>query len=315
LNKTIVLLFILASTVCLSHAQSYSDLISEAYKLYQAEEYEQSKVKYEQAFLLDDKNADDSYNGACSAALAGDAKSAISMLESSVRNGWSNPNWLQEDEDLKSLHERDKWDAIVAKATKNLEEIEAKYNKPLRADLLKIYDDDQIVRRVVMKMAKEFGWDNPKLDSIKQVMSHLDSVNTIKVVNIINDYGWVAKELVGERGNTAIFLVIQHADLDIQVKYLPMMRIAVKEGNARPQSLALLEDRVALGQGKRQIYGSQIKRDSLTNQFYVAPMIDPDNVDQRRAEVGLRTIAEYVIGFGVIWDVDKHKERIAKNEN
>ena len=40
-----------------------------------------------------------------------------------------------------------------------------------------------------------------------------------------------------------------------------MMRKAVKEGLARATSLALLEDRVALGKGELQIYGSQIGTD------------------------------------------------------
>lgn len=38
------------------------------------------------------------------------------------------------------------------------------------------------------------------------------------------------------------------------------MREAVEKNNARASSLALLEDRVAMRKGGKQIYGSQIKR-------------------------------------------------------
>ncbi len=93
-----------------------------------------------------------------------------------------------------------------------------------------------------------------------------------------------------------------------------MMRAAVKKGNANASSLALLEDRVALHQGKRQIYGSQIHTDKETPEMYVAPLIDPENVDKRRAEVGLGKLADYVSHWDLVWDIEKHKERIAKIE-
>lgn len=45
---------------------------------------------------------------------------------------------------------------------------------------------------------------------------------------------------------------------------------------------------MALGEGRKQTYGSQIGFDESTNKYYVLPLEDPDRVDQRRASVGLR---------------------------
>jgi len=92
------------------------------------------------------------------------------------------------------------------------------------------------------------------------------------------------------------------------------MREAVTKGNARASSLALLEDRVALGQGKKQIYGSQIGRNIETGEFYVSPLQDPDNVDKRRAEVGLSTLQEYVSNWNITWDVEKYKKELPEIE-
>ena len=64
---------------------------------------------------------------------------------------------------------------------------------------------------------------------------------------------------------------------------------------------------------KGQIYGSQIGRDQETGEYFVSPLIDPENVDKRRAEVGLGTISEYVAIWDMTWDVEKHKERTKKN--
>lgn len=63
---------------------------------------------------------------------------------------------------------------------------------------------------------------------------------------------------------------------------------------AKGSQLALLEDRVALGQGKKQMYGSQIHRNNQTGKYFVAPIEDESNVNKRRASVGLEPLEEYV---------------------
>ena len=142
-----------------------------------------------------------------------------------------------------------------------------------------------------------------------------DSVNLIKIKKILDERGWLGEDVIGKKGNWTLFGVIQHSDIETQLKYLPMMRDAVKKGNASARSLALLEDRVALRQGKRQIYGSQIHTDKDTKEKYVAPLIDPENVDIRRSEVGLGTLSDYVSRWNITWDVEKHKERTIKIES
>ncbi len=131
----------------------------------------------------------------------------------------------------------------------------------------------------------------------------------LNVKAILDQYGWVGEDKVGPQANTTLFLVIQHADLATQQTYLPMMRKAVADKKAEPSALALLEDRVALGEKRRQTYGSQIGEDS-TGTAYVLPLADPDNVDKRRAEVGLTPLAEYVKHWGIKWDVDDYKKQL-----
>ena len=121
-------------------------------------------------------------------------------------------------------------------------------------------------------------------------------------------YGWLGSDKIGKTGSSALFLVIQHSELETQVKYLPMMREAVTNNRASASSLALLEDRVALRQGKRQIYGSQISHNPQTNKYIIQPLEDPDNVDKRRAEVGLSSLAEYVNNWNIKWDVEQYKK-------
>lgn len=89
-----------------------------------------------------------------------------------------------------------------------------------------------------------------------------------------------------------------------------MMRDAVAKGNASARSLAMQEDRVVLRKGERQIYGSKVKRDPETGEIYISPLRDPENVDKRRAEVGLGPMKEYASRFDIEWDVEKYKKKL-----
>jgi hypothetical protein len=60
--------------------------------------------------------------------------------------------------------------------------------------------------------------------------------------------------------------------------------------------------------GLPQTYGSQITMDNETGKQIVYEIKDPEYVDQRRREVGLGPIAEYVKRWGIEWKVVQ-KER------
>ena len=181
-----------------------------------------------------------------------------------------------------------------------------KLDKHLVAILDTIFEDDQKVRTGLGKVISF---------AERDLMNIVDSINTIKVKKILDERGWLGADVVGNRGNLTLFLVIQHSDLETQEKYLPMMQDAVKNGNASPKHLAYLEDRVALKKGEKQIYGSQIMYLSETGEAFVRPLIDPENVDKRRAEIGLGTMQDYLFtNFGLNWDVEEYKKKLLEYE-
>jgi len=176
--------------------------------------------------------------------------------------------------------------------------------------LLDIDELDQRYRNQMEETIARFGSDSKESKALFKNMKTTDSLNLIQVEAIINKHGWLGSDKIGSQANTTLFMVIQHAELPAQIKYLPMMREAVKKGNARASSLALLEDRVALKQGKKQIYGSQISWNMKTNESFVAPLEDPDNVDLRRAEVGLPNLQAYLAEMDMKWDVENYKKEL-----
>jgi hypothetical protein len=188
--------------------------------------------------------------------------------------------------------------------------LENNLNKELVAVLDTIQQDDQKYRVEEQELEKKYGWESKEIQDIWKIINAKDSINLIKVEKILNEYGWLGSDIVGEEGNSTLFLVIQHSNTQTQLKYLPMLREAVKNGKAKASDLALMEDRVLLAQGQKQIYGSQIGIDMKTNEYLLSPMIDPDNVDKRRAEVGLMPLSEYLKYWDLTWDVEKFKKRM-----
>jgi hypothetical protein len=310
--------FLLSALIFITHfsfsqdvPQKYFGLVKKADSLYKEKEYKTSAFTYAKAFEANGWKgfSHDRYNAARSWALANYPDSSFFHLNrlAAIAN-YTNYNHISTDEDLKSLHQDKRWNPLLNIIKQNKEKVEANYNKPLVKQLDSIYVEDQKYRLQVDELVKKYGWDSKEMQALEKVISRKDSSNLIVVKNILDRYGWLGADVVGQQGNATLFLVIQHSNQRTQEKYLPMMREAVTKGKASGSSLALLEDRVALGQGKRQVYGSQIGSDLNTNLYYVAPLEDPDNVDKRRAQVGLPPLAEYVKRWDIKWDVEQYKK-------
>lgn len=188
------------------------------------------------------------------------------------------------------------------------------FDKSLMAQLDTIHQLDQLYRQQESEILKKYGAQSEEFITNILLQNKTDSLNLVEVKKTLDERGWLGADVIGEQGNKTLFLVIQHSDLETQLKYLPMMREAVKLGNANRTDFALFEDRIAVRQGKRQIYGSQIKANYDTGEVYVWPIIEPEKVNERRAAVGLGPIEDYVKGAGITWDLEKHKERTKRIE-
>ncbi len=318
-QTALILTFILSTTLTFGQniPREYFDLVKIADSLYNTKDFRNSANKYSEAFKANGWKgfSNDRYNAACSWALATVPDSAFFQLDRiATLMNYTNFGHITTDPDLNSLHNDNRWKPLLEKIKQNKDKAEANFNKPLVATLDSIYVEDQKYRQQIDGIEKKYGWESKEMKDHWKVISEKDSINLIKVKAILDKYGWLGADVVGGQGNSTLFLVIQHSDQATQEMYLPMMREAVKNGKAQGSSLALLEDRVALGQGKRQIYGSQIGRDPETQIYYVSPLEDPDNVDKRRAEVGLGPLSKYVSRWQIKWDVEQYKKDLPKLE-
>lgn len=144
-------------------------------------------------------------------------------------------------------------------------------------ELLEMSQVDQKMRTEAQKSMDE--WD----DSI-------DSRNTVRLRGIIAEIGWPTISKVGSEASQAAWLLVQHAyaDPDFMKQCLEFMKQTPDD--VRPANIAFLEDRLLTMEDKPQIYGTQFR--NIGNGLEPFPIEDPEHVDERRASVGLGTLAE-----------------------
>jgi len=164
-------------------------------------------------------------------------------------------------------------------------------------------------------MMKKYGVESKEAQEQQVIYKRNHAINERILSDLLDSHGWPDKAVVGERGNRIICNVIQHSDNEIRIKYLPLMRQAVKDKQLDPQLLVRAEDRIATERGDLQIYGGQMKYYPETKSFNVWPVFDPVNIDKRREEIGLAPIAEHLMNrFDFEWNLKEQIKRTAEFE-
>ncbi len=133
-----------------------------------------------------------------------------------------------------------------------------------------------------------------------------DRRHTSRLGEIIAEFGWPTRSMVGKQGALAAFLIVQHADHDpdFQARCLPMLVEAAEHGEVSKGHVAYLTDRVRVKQGKPQLYGTQYgsahapdgsaQTDDHGHVRYLLPLVeDVARLDQRREAAGLGPWIDY----------------------
>ena len=173
-----------------------------------------------------------------------------------------------------------------------------------------IWQTEQTPIRLRDSLMRIYGADSKQYEEQQLIYEKNHILNEKKVTTILNTYGWPTKEMIGEQENWTLSNVLQHSDITIRIKYLPMMKEAVKDKNLEARFLVRAEDRIATDKGKLQIYGGQMKYYPETKSFNVWPVYDPINIDKRRSEIGLEPIKEFLKNrFDFDWSLEEQIKR------
>lgn len=124
----------------------------------------------------------------------------------------------------------------------------------------------------------------------------VDAANTAYLKSVLPLDGWFRSRRDGADVAHNAWLIVQHSpDQAFQNTVIARMRPLVASGDARGSDYALLFDRTEMFAGRPQLYGSQVT--CIDGRWHAAPTADPAGLDQRRAEMGLPPMSEYLKDF------------------
>lgn len=175
---------------------------------------------------------------------------------------------------------------------------------PIADEIKRIEISAEIAEMVGPDQALRFGGNIAHKKGLKweKISSHpdfqrklarIDSENAKRMKVIVRQIGWPTISEYGEYTARNAWLLVQHMDADVefQEKVLSMMKDLLSKNEVIRPDYALLYDRVQVNSGKLQLYGSQ--GECKGNEWQPKPVQSPDQLDERRKEMGLPTMEEY----------------------
>jgi hypothetical protein len=129
---------------------------------------------------------------------------------------------------------------------------------------------------------------------------------------LIEERGWPDALRFGAEAAEAAWLIAQHAigEPERMRRFARELAEVARAGRVPRWHAAMLEDRIRVLEGRPQIYGTQVEADH-EGRARPCELLDPENVEARRAEVGLPPLAERLAEMGRL-SVPRDPERFAR---
>ena len=133
--------------------------------------------------------------------------------------------------------------------------------------------------------------DGSLFDGYHPEMQAVHEANARALEAIVAEIGWPTRDVAGEDGAEAAWLIAQHAIglPAFQRRCFALLETAVAAGKAPAWQRAMMLDRIRTYEGRPQIYGTSFDWDE-EGRLSPRPIEDPAGVDRRRAEAGLEPL-------------------------
>lgn len=147
---------------------------------------------------------------------------------------------------------------------------------------------------IVPEIVSKHGLDSTSF--ISPSMTIVDKKNRTRLDEIIKQYGFPTREIIGKDAMDGVFYIILHADGDKewQSSQLQNVKQAADNGDLSKSNYAYLFDRFKVNHEEPQRYGSQIKNvNKNKGTVELREIEDIENLNQRRKEMGMKPIEVY----------------------
>lgn len=129
--------------------------------------------------------------------------------------------------------------------------------------------------------------------ALAEKMQSEDRKNLRWLKDVVSRHGWPGKSLVGSKSAHSAWLLVQHADSDREFQQACLTKMeALPKGDVEARDIAYLTDRILVGTGKKQKYGTQTNLKD--GKAVAAPIDDEEHVDERRQALGFEPLHEYL---------------------
>lgn len=95
--------------------------------------------------------------------------------------------------------------------------------------------------------------------AIGEAIEPIDQANVEALLKILPEDGWFTISEVGAEASEAAFHIVQHSDLALRKQVLPRLERLAQSGEIDGIDYAFMFDRVAIGEGRPQRYGTQFR--------------------------------------------------------
>lgn len=290
-----ILIITLVAAAANLQAQSFYDYFQQGDSLLSMENNEAALQAYQQAFEQREGTHPLFYiNPAVAAAQTDNKKQAYAYLRKAIEKGLDDPETIKKRPGLMPLFSTKEWMEILNELQKAQE---SKYGA-LSAQLEYLAVKDKMIRDVAAVVNnKKLGEEG--LQAFEELHLLQDSLNQLEAKRLLADHGWPGINQVGEKANEALFIIVKHGPLDMQEMSLLPLQKSVEAGESKAEYQAILEDLIRVQKGEKQKYGTYLNVDSQTGQKSLYPVDDKEQVETRRAELGLEPLADYLLKMGV----------------
>jgi hypothetical protein len=164
---------------------------------------------------------------------------------------------LNEDSLLFNLQKDKRWEKLLQLIDERHVLINSKLNHTLIKEIEEMKIDDQKYRNEFSATREKYGVDSKELQKLNKLQAEIDKRNEMRLEKIVDEHGWPGIDIIGFYPSGDLFFVIQHQDIEIQQKYLPLIKESFEEGKFIPGAYEMLLDRISMRENHEQLYGSQ----------------------------------------------------------
>lgn len=228
-------------------------------------------------------------------ATHGKENRAFEAIDQSILAGMRDVELLESRPEFANLKNDRRWETLAKKVKASITEVENAILAPeMLAELEAMWAADQAAWQ-------RWSQEAPKLEAeghretrrnMLEAIEALARDHQYRLEAMIEAHGWPGYAAVGEYGAKLSWAIAQHApNIFYKEKFLRDLEAAVRHGDANPNHVAELADRIARDTWRKQTYGSSMGEKAPH------PIENAAQVDRRRLALGLQYPVEVYASF------------------